>query len=366
MFAINWLRRYFDGVGMSEQRYAALDAFRGVAVLSVMSFHYFVRWAPPISATNLYGYSLHFSSVFDAGYLGVHLFFVISGIVITMTVLRSSDAIDFAARRLARLYPALFIAAILTFAVTSASHIGEFRTSIGDLLASLTMDPADLHKKAVDGAYWSLAIEIKFYAWVALSFWLLGKRFWIAIVAVAIAGFGVALTGHGGIAESLFVASYMPLFLAGMGTWFLAFENKFAEAIPLYAVAVLLYALDVGGYAKYGLNASDVNLYILPLVAAMCGILLLAPHLHVPLLPWIGRVSYSLYLVHQFIGVTIIHEATLVGVPDLLAAALAAAICVVLAWTLYENVEGPGKRVVMEYYRRLRFPVDAVPQYPTH
>jgi peptidoglycan/LPS O-acetylase OafA/YrhL len=132
---------------VTDKRNDVIDAFRGIAVVSVMAFHYLVRWAPPENPGNVYGYRQTFSPLFAVGALGVDLFFVISGLVIAMTVLRSRDAIEFMARRVSRLYPPFIAAVLLTFTVTSTVPIAEFKTSWSDLLATFTMDPAELHHR---------------------------------------------------------------------------------------------------------------------------------------------------------------------------------------------------------------------------
>src|ERR1700731_2109574 len=100
-----------------------IDAFRGIAILGVLLFHYLVRWAPPWYGINLYGYRRVYPDALVLGALGVYLFFVISGLVITMTVLRSGSALEFVVRRFARLYPAFLVGICLTLAGPGISPI---------------------------------------------------------------------------------------------------------------------------------------------------------------------------------------------------------------------------------------------------
>jgi peptidoglycan/LPS O-acetylase OafA/YrhL len=74
-----------------------------------------------------------------------------------------------------------------------------------------------------------------------------------------------------------------------------------------------------------------------------------------PLL-FLGRISYSLYLLHQFIGVSIIRLAKTTGVSDVVALAVAMACCVAIAFVVTTLVEGPGKRVLMDFGKRVFFP----------
>lgn len=339
---------------MGDKRFDALDAFRGVAILSVMSFHYLVRWAPPLHARNLYGYEISFPGVFDNGYLGVHLFFVISGIVITMTVQRSRDAFEFCARRLARLCPAFFVAMPLTFAVTWLVGIPEFGTNLGDLLANFSMIPGDLHHKAVDGVYWSLAVEIKFYGYVALAYATFRQRFWLAIIALSVLGTLAGAAGHSGFADHWLIAKWMPLFLAGMGTWFLIFEKATTKGSVLYAVATVLYVFEAMKYVTDGATPISANVFLLTAVALMLVLLWRRPFWRLGPLARVGRISYSLYLVHQFIGVIIIRYLVSIGIPDIASAAIAAVSCVALAATMYEEIERRWQRKVLGAYHWMR------------
>ena len=102
---------------MVSQRLRALDGLRGVAILLVMGFHYFYHLESFYYKSTLYPYGETFSSVliFKYGYMGVELFFIISGFVIAMTLEASRSVIDFVIRRFARIWPALIVSAILTF-----------------------------------------------------------------------------------------------------------------------------------------------------------------------------------------------------------------------------------------------------------
>src|SRR5690606_1313250 len=140
-----------------------------------------------------------------------HLFFVVSGLVITMTVLRSRDALHFGVRRFGRLYPALFVAALVTFTL-NAWGPEQFHRSWADLAASLTLDARLFGQRYVDGAYWSLAVEARFYLYVALAWALLKERFWIGVTAIAL----LASLPFGSAWTYLLIAPWWPYLMAGM------------------------------------------------------------------------------------------------------------------------------------------------------
>src|SRR3954471_5447882 len=92
-------------------RLVELDALRGVAVLLVVAFHYTARFAEAYPAAGAG------APDFSFGAYGVHLFFIISGFVIIMTVDRSERAADFVVARFSRLFPAYWTAILITSAV---------------------------------------------------------------------------------------------------------------------------------------------------------------------------------------------------------------------------------------------------------
>jgi peptidoglycan/LPS O-acetylase OafA/YrhL len=159
-------------------RFHEIDFLRGVACISVLAFHFLSRGpkthtmpgidSPLIEATAAYGY------------LGVHLFFVISGFVILMSA-NGATARNFVASRASRLYPGLWAAATLTAGTAWLLDDARFAVSAVDYLANLTMVPHWFDMPYVDGAYWSLGYELHFYilVWLAIGLRLMGRLEWL-------------------------------------------------------------------------------------------------------------------------------------------------------------------------------------------
>lgn len=327
-----------------------IDAFRGIAILGVLLFHYTVRWAPPWYGTNLYGYGRAYPQVLVLGATGVYLFFVISGLVITMTVLRSRSGFEFAVRRVARLYPAFLVGICLTLLFSGISAMAAFKVSFGDAVANLTMNAPAFHRGYVDGAYWSLAIEIKFYALVALSYALLRERFWIAIAGVAALGLGVFAFG---ITRQILLAPYGPLFLAGMAAWYWLFEKRRLPALVLAFESLILYAAYRHTFELSNVSTWAPHLCLWISVAVLVALLAVGRNTRMGPLCAIGRVSYSLYLVHQNIGVIIIASLTAIGLSDIPAFLTASGVCFAAAALMFRFVELPAQRAIMSAYRQI-------------
>lgn len=118
---------------MRKERINELDAFRGIAVIAVVLYHYTTRYQELFSTTYQHVFN------FPLGLYGVQLFFIISGLAIYMTLSNSNTISDFIVKRIIRLYPAYIIAVILTFSLTHVYQLKGRMTSITDGLLNLTM-----------------------------------------------------------------------------------------------------------------------------------------------------------------------------------------------------------------------------------
>lgn len=125
-----------------------------MAALGVLCFHYLylapVKLLIPINPIPIAAY----------GYLGVDLFFIVSGFVILSSSFAATTA-SFAVGRALRLYPAFVLCVALTaiFAVfLKGDHISALQ-----FLGNLTIVPGLVGVTPIDGVYWSLALEIQFY-----------------------------------------------------------------------------------------------------------------------------------------------------------------------------------------------------------
>lgn len=149
-------------------RIESLDGLRGLAILMVLLVHTYARWPDyiPWVTTHREFY------LFKYGYLGVELFFLISGFVIYMTLEKCQSFGEFMFRRWLRLFPAMLVATLLIYSVSfylTERPKGSLQPY--DLLPGLLfVDHGLLNKiqnfveiKTIEGAFWSLFVEVKFY-----------------------------------------------------------------------------------------------------------------------------------------------------------------------------------------------------------
>src|SRR5262249_25130775 len=142
-----------------------LDGMRLLAALSVLLFHYLARggntsraWGQR-SRTVLPG----LEPIADYAWLGVEFFFIISGFVICMSCWDRTLS-QFFRSRITRLCPAYWVAIVLIIAAETAYPVVvKERMSIHDILLNFTMLQEPLGVRHVDGVFWTLWVEMRFY-----------------------------------------------------------------------------------------------------------------------------------------------------------------------------------------------------------
>jgi peptidoglycan/LPS O-acetylase OafA/YrhL len=336
--------------GLQAERLDVLDAFRALAIFAVMMYHYLWCWAPPSHARDLYGYHRVYSHWLALGSLGVQFFFMISGFVILMTLGRCRSLPEFWVRRFARLYPAYFVVIVISFIVTNRFGPNEFQSTTTDLFTGLAFLSPDFTKGTfVDLSFWSLVVEVQFYFWIGIVYMAAKKHFvvaWIVLVSVGILCW--LLSGM----ESLHVLKFVrhPLFLlphiahftAGMAFYQLFMRRRTGGALMLVSLLAYAVVTEHSGWPRHAATA----LMVVAFLAFLSGRLnWLARQ---PLL-FVGEISYSLYLVHQNLGIILIARLTRAGVPDLLSAAAAASLSLAFAYALTRAVEVPAKRLLLNW-----------------
>jgi peptidoglycan/LPS O-acetylase OafA/YrhL len=299
----------------------AVDGLRALAVLAVLFYHAGYSWMP-------------------GGFLGVEVFFVISGYLVTSLLLseyRREGGIDlrrFWRRRFWRLYPATFVAVVATMVYTAVFLPGELAGLRDDALGALLFG-SNWQQLVSDGSYfsefgrpplvrhfWSLAVEWQFYlVWPLVA---LGALRWtgrggLAALAVAVgAGSTVlmaVLSAPGGDPSRVYYGTDTRLggLMAGAllaTTW----SNSAVAHLRAWQVRVLEGAGAVGlaalVFAAVTVHELDDRLYRggFAAVAALTALVLLSATnvaarwtqcvLGTGPLRWVGLRSYSLYLWH--------------------------------------------------------------------
>ncbi|CAH0209132.1 acyltransferase family protein [Pseudomonas brassicacearum] len=197
---------------MNQKRINEIDLLRFIAAMAVVFFHYTFR-GYAADGKSLLPYPL-LAPVAKYGYLGVELFFMISGFVIMMTA-GSEGFRRFLISRAVRLYPAFWVCCSITFLVTLVLGGDRFSATVPQYLGNLTLMGDFFDIRPIDGVYWSLFIEIRFYFLITLVL-LLRKLHRIEALLCAWLVLSVALefTDARGW-RRFFVTEYSTYFIAG-------------------------------------------------------------------------------------------------------------------------------------------------------
>ena len=150
-----------------------------------------------------------------------------------------------------------------------------------------------------------------------------------------------------GITKQILLAPYGPLFLAGMAMWFGLFEKRQLPALVLACESLILYAAYRHKFELPHVPAWAPHLCLWLSVAALVTLLALGRNIRIGPLAAIGRISYSLYLIHQNVGVILIASLTAIGLSDIPAFLMATGICFGAAALMFRFVELPGQRAIL-------------------
>lgn len=320
----------------NRTRCAELDAVRGISALAVLLFHYTVRYPA------LFGDGAPIG--LDIGLLGVDVFFGVSGFVILMTLESCRNPADFVVARFLRLYPTYWVAVAATFTVMTLFPLAGRTATWPQALVNLTMLQEYVGVEHVDGVYWSLEVELVFYAWMLAAFaagWLPRARalvaLWLAVTVVTYVA--CDLVGHAlpVIANRVLLMRNSAYFSIGAVAYLDFRDGRVARHTwALYALALVAAWLAQG---VEGLVVATAMVLLFSLISQRRARLL-----DTRVLVFLGTISYPLYLLHQNIGYAVIHglRAHSVGYPWAVLAA--AAVSLAAATVLSFGVERPVRR----------------------
>jgi peptidoglycan/LPS O-acetylase OafA/YrhL len=270
----------------------AVESLRGIAALIVVLFHY-------SSATHIQSvYDTRIEQTFSFGYLGVQIFFVISGFVIPLSQYKSNykigDFFKFIFRRIIRInlpyYSSIILLVglmIIPFIVfhKSIEGVDYSRYKIDSLLYHLLLVINFTDYPWYNAVYWTLAVEYQYYIVIGLFFPVL---IWTLRFKGAVFIFLLALLGiHYIQMDTVLFFKYVSLFVMGI-IGFLYYQ----KLIDLIYFIILTLMITVISYFQ------------LPLIevcfAVSALLLMIFVKFQSKLLLFIGKTSYSLYITHTF------------------------------------------------------------------
>lgn len=340
---------------MTKRQIGGLDLVRFAAALVVAVFHLgFWTWGFPRGGAGKVAGHVPEMTVLEPfrhfGWVGVEIFFVISGFVIAFSAAGSGVG-RFVRHRLLRLIPAVLILAPLSAAALLWAGTNKPIIVMLELVRSLLFVP---YGPWVDAVYWTLGVELAFYACVGVL--LLCRRFERLIESFA------TLIGSTGLAFWVLHWLHPMPALAGNRTLDLLLVHHgslFAVGVLLWAAwqrgvtrlrVFLIGAFTVGGVLQIAARAfkiaaqtGDAALWwpapLAWLVALAAIVVSLRFSFGGRLTRQIGLSTYPLYLVHQIVGAVPLGVLIRAGVNPYAAFALVLVGTVAFSWFVAVHIE---------------------------
>lgn len=333
-----------------HDRVPELDLLRFMAATLVVFYHYSYR--PLITG------SVPSETAFDGlqivsryGYLGVQLFFLISGFVILWSA-EGRTAKQFIILRFLRLYPMFWVAVAITLGVLWVAGLADSLLSLKVIAANLTLVPAYFSVPFVDGVYWTLAIELKFYLLIFLAIVLRQMPHIERWMYVWLAGLIIgSLTGDIALLKSLVLLPHGLYFVGGSICYLIRTRglNWMRGGSLLFCAAASIHHAVAGRGDFTTVPQVASPLAVGMLVGAFYLILFVVSIRSVRIrsssvLFWLGALTYPLYLLHNMIGKVVfrsLHE-----LPDWVRLWLTLSGAYLLAWICARFIE-PKARAFM-------------------
>lgn len=331
----------------SAGRVGEIDALRGLAAVAVMLFHYTTRVAelyPSLGPATL---------GLPQGHYGVNLFFIISGYVIFMTLHRTRRPMDFVVSRFSRLFPAYWAAVFITFCITHAWGLPGKLVSGTDALGNLMMIHNFFRIPHVDGVYWTLEVELLFYAgmfslYLAKILQRIHTVLWALLALRMVYHLSLVLAGTDlpWTAYRLLILGYIPWFAIGISI-FLLVQPRDGEDLrrSLWTIAASLVVLAI--VVSPAVSVLSAVMAVMVWAAASRRL----PWLSHPVMVWLGTISYTLYLLHENIGWAFMLRLHDWGVPRDAGIVLAILLSLFMATALTRAVELPAMAWIRRRWR---------------
>jgi peptidoglycan/LPS O-acetylase OafA/YrhL len=292
-----------------NNRIEYLDGHRGLAILLVVAFHAYARWPELVPYGEAYG------SIppFKYGWLGVELFFLVSGFVILMTLENCAGAREFLFRRWLRLFPAMLFCSLLIFFTAGIFfERPDGAPSAASLLPGLTFmewswwqSVLGVPVKPLEGGFWSLYVEVKFYIFAAIIYFWRGRNWLVGALtgAFAVGTFckiaevhvgGAAISALNNLCRNLSL-EYFGWFAAGAAFYVYSKSGNYKWLLGATALAVLSSAFVRAFHWPTFVVACLVSLFF----AASLLSPLIRRILQHRIFQFFGFISYPLYLLQE-------------------------------------------------------------------
>lgn len=340
----NALATRSNPVATKSKRIVELDSLRAIAALNLVLFHFTHVYAVK------YGYTSPLGFEFPFGKYGVQLFFMLSGFVNAMTLLRKRQPSDFLAARIIRICPTYWSVILINLMIVGIAPLTLTTFTPDQVAANLTIMPNLFGFECMEPVTWTLQIEVLFYLMILFMF-VTGALETPFRTVMALLAFALVTCSS---INYLAPRNHDPMLLGWMT---LCRDVMILEYLPLFLVGVLLneircrrgrLSLNVIGicsslFVFHFVDRFDHN----PIASLILFVLLAAsaygkvPILRCRPLVFISSISYALYLLHNNLGCVFIYHVNHAGISPWLSMVLGIGFVIAVSTFVTFKVEAP-------------------------
>jgi peptidoglycan/LPS O-acetylase OafA/YrhL len=351
------MSRKTGALSKSSNQIVGIDLLRFCAAFMVMVYHLaFWSWNANGTAHKVIG-TPH--SYFEAepyawfGWIGVQIFFAISGFVIPITAAASTPW-RFLRNRISRLFPTIFICATISFVLLSILGLQD----VSKYIRAVFIIP---YGPWLDGVYWTLTVEVVFYGLVWLQLLLFPHRMEILLIIIGSASSVYWLLFFLGVPYALALADtrHVQLLLLAHGChfaiggmiWLISSQGFRMDRGLLLVLFVLAGAIDIAAESDR-IDLIPLSIWAVALVAIALSAMLNRPVKWQGVARVIGLLTFPLYLLHNVFG-ALLMKLLLMHNPWL---ALGAGMMGSILLALFVLGIEPSLRWILGYSLRVLFP----------
>lgn len=341
-----------------SRRFYEIDLLRFFAALSVVFFHYTFRGYAANDLSVLF--FPYLGEISKYGYLGFHLFFMISGYVILLSASRKSS-VAFVVSRITRLYPAYWFSVTLTFLTILMIGGSRYGADWWQYLINLTMMHGYIGINSIDGVYWTLMVELKFYflIFIIISInqmnnikYYLGA--WL-MLSVVLTGYEVKYIGF------FLFPEWCSYFIAGACFYLIYREGISPYKVVITTVSLFLSSYNaikgIEGFYKHfnvELNALILLLlififYFVFLMIALDKTQFISSRKFIAL----GVLTYPLYLIHQNIGFMLFNYINEFRINKYIILFVVLSVMLYVAYCIHTHIERKTSKYLSAYLLRI-------------
>jgi peptidoglycan/LPS O-acetylase OafA/YrhL len=329
----------------TSTRIVELDCLRALAAINLLLFHFTYVYQVK------YGFIDPIGFMWPYGKYGVQLFFMLSGFVNAMTLLKKRDPKKFLVGRIVRVCPSYWTAIAMNLVLLTMLPLTSIDLGGADLLANLTIMPNLFGYQCIEPVTWTLQIELLFYALMiglfmsgALKRPLLTFSMLVSVSAIVCTisqqGWteGTGLTAVISALRTVFILDYIPLFAVGVLLNQIKNNsgNRWANIAGILFSTIIFHAIDQRDH-----NPAVTVFFTALLAMSAYGKI---PVLRFKPLVFVSTISYSLYLLHNNFGCVLMYHANQMGMPTIGCLLLATGASVLLAYAVTRWFERPFSR----------------------